>query len=314
MTKTTTFNSAAYGGTGWRPRTTSLAEEMGTVWGAGGIRNEWGQLTAVLLHRPGPELTAADDPNEALLLEPLDLARAQAQHEAIAQAYRDAGVTVYYLEAERPSPNQMFMADLFFMTPEGAILARPASTVRAGEERQTARRLAELGIPIVRSVSGHGTFEGADAMWLDEQTVILGRGLRTNDEGAAQVTAVLHQMGVEVIQVDLPYGTMHLMGMLRLVDRDLALAWPRRLVHRGVEALQERGYTVAFIPDEAEAEWGHALNVVTLAPRRILMTAHAPVTQAFYESLGIACHVVEIDELVKAAGAIGCLTGVLMRE
>lgn len=314
MTKPTSFNKAAYGGAGWQPRTASLAEEMGSVWGAGGIQNEWGQLTAVLLHRPGSELNTADDPNEALLLEPLDLARAQAQHDAITQAYRDVGVTVHYLEPERPSPNQMFMADLFFMTPEGAILARPASPVRAGEERQTARRLAELGIPIVRSVSGHGTFEGADAMWLDEKTVILGRGLRTNDEGAAQVTAVLNQMGVAVIQVDLPYGTMHLMGMLRLVDRDLALAWPRRLVHRGVEALQERGYQVAFIPDAAEAEWGHALNVVTLAPRRILMTAHAPVTQSFYESLGITCHTVEIDELVKAAGAIGCLTGVLMRE
>ncbi len=314
MDETTTFNTAAYGGAGWQPRTMSLAEEMGSVWGDGGVGNEWSPLTAVLLHRPGPELIAAADPNEALMLEPLDLARAQAQHEAIAQAYRDAGVTVHYLEAERPSPNQMFMADLFFMTLEGAILARPASPVRAGEERQAARRLADLGIPIVRSVSGHGTFEGADAMWLDEQTVILGRGLRTNDEGVAQVTAVLNQMGVAVIQVDLPYGTMHLMGMLRIVDRDLALAWPRRLVHRGVEALQERGYEVAFIPDAAEAEWGHALNVVTLAPRRILMTAHAPVTQAFYESLGITCHTVEIDELVKAAGAIGCLTGVLVRE
>ncbi|HID52816.1 MAG TPA: amidinotransferase [Anaerolineae bacterium] len=314
MNEKTTFNTAAYGGAGWRPRTLSLAEEMGSVWGSGGIRNEWGQLTAVLLHRPGPELTASDDPNEALMLEPLDLARAQAQHDAIAQAYRDAGVTVHYLDVEHASPNQMFMADLFFMTPEGTILARPASTVRAGEERQAARCLADLGIPIVRSVSGHGTFEGADAMWLDEETVILGRGLRTNDEGAAQVTAVLNQMGVKVIQVDLPYGTMHLMGMLRIVDRDLALAWPRRLAHRGVDALRERGYEVAFIPDAAEAEGGHALNVVTLAPRRVLMTVHAPATQAFYESLGIACQTVEIDELVKAAGAIGCLTGILARE
>jgi N-dimethylarginine dimethylaminohydrolase len=48
----------------------------------------------------------------------------------------------------------MFMADLMFMTPEGMILARPASDVRAGEERQAARKLAELGIPIVRSISG----------------------------------------------------------------------------------------------------------------------------------------------------------------
>ena len=99
------------------------------------------------------------------------------------------------------------------MTPEGAILGRPASTVRAGEERWIARRLADLGIPIARTVRGQGTFEGADAMWLDATTVLVGRGLRTNAEGAAQVAATLGEMGVETIVVDMPWGTMHLMGM-----------------------------------------------------------------------------------------------------
>ncbi len=308
------FNASAYGGAGWSPRSQSLAEELGRVWGRCGSASEWSPLKAVLLHRPGPELAASADPEAVQMLAPLDIARAQAQHDAIAQAYREAGAAVHYVEPiERPSSNQMFVADLMFMTPEGAILARPASTVRAGEERQVARRLADLGVPIIRSVGGRGTFEGADAMWLDEQTVILGRGLRTNDEGAAQVTAVLNQMGVEVIQVDLPYGTMHLMGMLRIVADDLAIAWPTRFVHRGVEALKKRGFQVAFIPDEAEAVQNSALNFVTLAPRRILMAAGAPVTQAFYEDLGITCRTVAIDELSKAAGAIGCLTGVLER-
>jgi N-dimethylarginine dimethylaminohydrolase len=191
------------------------------------------------------------------MIEPLDLPRAQSQHDGIARAFQEEGVDVHYVQPEsRPSPNQMFIADLMFMTPEGAILARPASTVRAGEERQVARRLAALGVPILRSVRGNGTFEGADAAWINPQTVILGRGLRTNNEGAAQVTSTLKEMGVEVAQVDLPYGTMHLMGMLRFVDRDLAIAWPKRLVHRGVEALREHGLRVAFVPDEAEAAHG----------------------------------------------------------
>ena len=57
-----------------------------------------------------------------------------------------------------------------------------------------------------------------------------------------------------------------------------------------------------------------ALNFITLGPRRILMPAANPDTQAFFESLGIQCHTVEVDELIKAAGAIGCLTGVIHRE
>jgi N-dimethylarginine dimethylaminohydrolase len=306
---------SAYGGEGWHPRSRSLREEIGVLWGPCSVVCEWSRLRAVLLHRPGGELAASVDADAVNMLEALDIARAQAQHDAMAQACRDAGVTVYYAEPDAtPPPNQMFVADLLFATPEGIVLARPASEVRAGEERVVARRLTDLGIPIVRSVSGRGTFEGADAMWLDPQTVILGRGLRTNDEGAAQVTAVLREMGVGVVQVDLPVGTMHLMGMLRIVDRDLAIAWPTRLAERGVEALRERGYQVAFLPDEREACAGFALNFVTLAPRHVLMPAGNPITQAFYERLGITCHTVVVDELIKAAGAIGCLTGVLRRD
>ena len=254
-------------------------------------------------------------PDRAQMLAPLDVGRARQQHDALAQAYRDAGVAVYYVEpAETPPPNLMFVADLMFMTPEGAILGRPASTVRAGEERFVARQLAELGIPILHSVRGRGTFEGADAAWIDPRTVLLATGLRTNAEGAAQVTSLLQEMGVEVVPVGLPYGVMHLMGQLRFADRNLAIAWAGRVPYAAVEALRARGYTVLFLPDEEEAVRGMALNFVTLGPRRILMPAGNPITQTFYQDAGIVCQTVEVDELLKAAGGIGCLTGVLERE
>jgi N-dimethylarginine dimethylaminohydrolase len=143
-----TFDASAYGGEGWQPRLRSHGEEIGEVWADCGIDSEWARLRTVLLHRPGDELTASADPTAVQMLAPLDLGLAQAQHDAIAEAYRAAGTTVHYVDpAEAPPPNQMFCADLVFLTPEGAILARPASTVRAGEERHLARRLADLGVP-----------------------------------------------------------------------------------------------------------------------------------------------------------------------
>jgi arginine deiminase len=312
---TDTLKAAAYGGPGWSPRTASLRQEIGQVWGACGVASEWSPLKAVLLHRPGPELDKLADPDAAQMLSPLDADRARRQHDALAQAYRDAGVAVHYVEpGGTPPPNLMFVADLMFTTPEGVILGRPASTVRAGEERFVARRLAELGMPILRSVRGTGTFEGADAAWIDPQTVLLATGLRTNAEGAAQVASLLREMKVDVIPVGLPYGVMHLMGQLRFADRDLAIAWPGRVPHAAVEALRARGYTILFLPNEGEAVRGMALNFVTLGPRRILMAAGNPITQAFYEDAGITCRTVEVDELIKAAGGIGCLTGVLERE
>ncbi len=309
--------SAAYGGDGWSPRKTRLGEELGAIWSACGQNSEYAPLKRILLHPPyGDMVGEGSDPNQMQLLAPVDARLAAKQHACIAAAYVAAGISVEWIEPQcTPVPfNLMFTADLFFMTPEGAILARPASVVRAGEEREVAARLAQLGIPILRSVSGGGTFEGADAMWLDPQTVLLARGLRTNTEGIRQISAVLAEMGVATIVVDLPHGTMHLMGMLRIVDRDLAVAWPKRLAHHAVNQLSERGFKVAFIPDEAEAVSGAALNFVTVAPRHILMPAGTPLSQEFYEFLGITCHAVEIDEIIKAAGAIGCLTGVLERE
>ncbi len=310
------FGTAAYGGENWSPRVLPHAAEIGTIWAGYGVGSEWTALRAVLLHRPGPEIAAsAGDPDRLQMLAPLDLGRAQAQHDGIAEAYRAAGVAVHYLApASEVPPNQMFCADLMFMTPAGVILARPASTVRAGEERRVAARLAALGVPILRTLQGTATFEGADAMWLDPRTVIVARGLRTNDEGIRQVGACLADQGVGLIAVDLPFGTMHLMGMLRIADRDLAICWPRRTPHAAVMALRERGYTVAFLPDQDEAQANRALNFVTLGPRRILMVDGNPVTRRFYEDLGIQVSALPADELAKAAGAIGCLTGVLDRD
>jgi len=310
------FDSAAYGGAGWQGRTRSHREEIGDLWAASGIDSEYGRLRGVLLHRPGGELAAAlEDPNSVQMLEPLDLGKAGEQHDAMAEAYRAAGVAVHYVDpAGQPTANQMFCADLFVMTPEGAILARPASTVRAGEERWVARRLADIGVPILRTLTGTAVFEGADLMWLDPQTAMVGLGLRTNEDAAAQIAATLDDVGIETLAVDMPFGTMHFMGMLRIVDRDLAVCWPRRTPFATVRALQERGYQILWLPQESDSTLNRALNFVTLGPRRILMLAGYETVQRLYEAAGIECVTVDGSELVKAAGAIGCLSGVLQRD
>ncbi|MFH2007001.1 MAG: amidinotransferase [bacterium] len=305
---------AAFGGAGWQPRPTPLREELGTIWSQCGVSSESAPIRSVLLHRPGAELGGAQDPDASLLLQPLDLARAQAQHDHLADAFRRAGITVHSVEpAVVPPVNQMFCADLLLMTPEGAVLGRPAARVRAGEERHVAARLAALGIPILRSVRGAGTFEGADAAWLREDLVMVARGLRTNADGAAQVAATLAELGVRTIEVTLPSGTMHLMGQLRFLDEGRGIGWPGRLPADAQRALAAHNYELHFMPDEQELRAGMAMNLVTLAPGRVLMPANNPRSQEFLECLGVRCETTPVDELTKAAGAIGCLTGILER-
>ena len=305
----------AYGGPGWQARETSSREELGSVWGACGLDSEWRPLRQVLLHRPGPELQRiSEDPTSSLMLDTIEPAGISHQHDGLAEAYRKAGVEVSYVQPPVvPPPNQLFSADLFAMTPEGAILGRPASRVRAGEERWVARALAELGIPILLSVRGNGTFEGADLMWLGPDVAMLAEGFRTNGEGAVQVRALLKDLGVRVMTTHLPPGTMHLMGQLRVVDSDLAIVWKDRLPEASVDELRSLGFEIAYVPDEEEARTGFALNFVVLGPRKILMPAGNNISEAFFQDLGIECLAVDVARISKAAGSIGCLTGILER-
>ena len=310
------FGSAAYGGPGWQGRVATHAEEIGTLWAPSGIDSEWGTLKSVVVHRPGEELDAANsDPDKVQMLEPVDLGLARAQHDAMVDAYRANGVSVHAVDpVGLPSANQMFCADLVFMTPNGAILARPASTVRAGEEVRIARRLADMGVPILRTLTGTATFEGADAMWLDPETVMVGLGLRTNEEAASQIAATLEETDVETLAVDMPYGTMHFMGLLRIVSQDVAVCWWRRTPFATVRALEERGYHIVWLPDAPDLDLGRAFNFVTLGPNKILMVDGYDVVRKTYEDAGIECVVVDCSELVKAAGAVGCLTAVIHRD
>ncbi len=234
--------TAAYGGANWSGRSASMREELGSVWGDWGSGSEIGTLRAVLMRRPGAELDEIVDFEAVQMRADLDPDLARAQHDELAAAYRAHGVAVHYVERTDPcKPNAMFMRDLMLMTPEGVILARPASTVRAGEERWVAAALAERGVPILMSVSGTGTFEGADCCWIDHDLCFLAEGLRTNKEGADQVEWMLRQIGVrEVIRVGLPYGAMHLDGCLSILDRDLAVVWPNRTPLIVVQTLKRR--------------------------------------------------------------------------
>ena len=69
-----------------------------------------------------------------------------------------------------------------------------------------------------------------------------------------------------------------------------------------------------WLPEEDDATLNRGLNFVTIAPRRILMLAGYEAVQRVYEKAGIDCVTVDGSELVKAAGAIGCLTGIVRRD
>jgi N-dimethylarginine dimethylaminohydrolase len=305
------------GGPGWMPRGSSHRDDVitGRLWTRCGYRSETDRLCAVLLAMPPATVGDGGDPDARLMLGSLDLDAMRAQTSAVAEAYRRNGVRVH-LEPmpDDVSPNVIFMRDLFFMTPGGAVVARMASAQRAGEERHAARVLAARGYPILRTVAGRATFEGADALWLDRDTVLVGVGFRTNADGAREVRQALADHRVTVIEVPLGQGVQHLLGSVVFLDERLTALHAAAATDDLRALLADRGHRLVDFEPDREVVSARGLNLLALGPGQVLMPAGAPGIRRRLEEVGVRVQEVEIGEYVKAAGGLGCMTGILLRD
>jgi N-dimethylarginine dimethylaminohydrolase len=244
----------------------------------------------------------------------LDVRLAQEQFDALKHAYVSHGVDVVELESMTPTPNLMFMRDLFTMTPVGAILARPASDVRAGEEVIVNSFLASQRIPVLLTVSGNAVFEGPDLLFFDSDSVFLAIGIRTNEEAARQVSAALELQGIRVVKVETTYGCGHLDGVLSIVAHKTAVVYPKRVSYRVYDTLKQHGYKILHVPDIDEADQFMAINMVALEPAKVLVTSQSVQMIELLGTNGVETIPVDVSEIMKAGGAMHCLTGVLQRD
>lgn len=298
-------------GPGWRPRQGTLRGELGHRWAAVGADHEVDPLRAVLLVEPPDSIGAVVDPDAALMVRRPDLPLLRAQLHALAAAYVAEGVEVLWLRPPPDAPpNVIFARDLFWAGPDGVVVARMAAEQRAGEERLAAAALAGAGVPIRLTVAGSAVFEGADALALGGGDVLVGVGRRTDLAAVDQLRRCWPELRVEVVPV--PAVAQHLLGVVNLLDRDLAAVHPEA----GPEvlaALARRGVEPLPVVDPWEREEGRSINAVAVGPRRVVMPARCPRTREAFEAKGVACVEVDVSEGIAAAGAIGCLTGIVSR-
>jgi N-dimethylarginine dimethylaminohydrolase len=314
---------ATYHGAGFRPRRATHGADLlaGHPWTRCGVDSEWMPLRAVVLAGPPPGAEPPSDPDAVQHVRPVDYARLADQVAELAGVYRLFGVTVHLLPdvgpcpAELPAHNRMFVRDTFAATPEGVVLGRMGSEVRAAEPPAVAALLASLGVPLLRTVHGPATLEGADVLWPRPDLALVGLGNRTNAAGARQLADTLRVLGVTCRGVRLPRGVQHLLGLVQFVDRDLALV-RHRLAGTGLLGLlRELGFRTVEFDEGPEVGDGFGMNVVCVAPRAVVMPTGAPTVRKRLRETGVdVVAEVEVGELLAAAGGIGCATGVLSRE
>ena len=299
----------------WFPKETSFEEDMPEYWGDWGVSSEVDTLRAVLMRRPGKEIESFNADEYRFSDVPIDINLIRKQHDDVADIYRSHGVKVYYVEEQREDrPNSIFCRDLTFMTPEGAIVTRPGMAARRGEERYVAKALADIGVPIVRTITGDGMFEGANAMCVDRHTCIISTGSRCNRSGFEQVKYELERMGVtEIIHMQQPYSNIHIDGLMNAASNDIVMIHAPQVPYDVVDVLKKKGYKILEAPSRTEVRESFGCNFVALEPGLVVMPKGNPRAQELLEKNGVKVITVDISEIMKGRGALHCITAFLKR-
>ena len=252
-------------------------------------------------------------------LRPMDHELAVREHAALRQILRDAGVEVLTGEIDDPAlQDGIFPYDPMITTDDGVILCRMGKPLRAGEVDLAARTLAELGVPVIGRITAPGTIEGGDTCWIDEHTLAVGRGYRTNSEGILQLHGLLAPRGVNVVGYDLPHWhgpaeCLHLLSLISMLDHDLAVVYLPLLPTAMVELLTHRGIQLVPIPDDEFASQG--CNVLALGPRQCVLLKENVVAAERLRAAGCEVITYSGDEIShNRTGGPTCLTRPLLRD
>ncbi len=107
----------------------------------------------------------------------------------------------------------------------------------------------------------------------------------------------------------------HLLGILQIVDRDLAFVRSEKAPASLLRLLKSQGITVVPVAESIEVRMKMGFNFVTVKPRSIVMSAGCPDLKKIFKDSGIKIVAeADVSQMCNAAGGIGCVTGVLGRK
>jgi N-dimethylarginine dimethylaminohydrolase len=271
-------------------------------------------LRDVLVKRPGPAFGAAfDDPAHGFL-HPVDLDVARREHAAFVDLLASLGPRVHVLETELSTPDLVYTFDPLLVTDRGAIPLRPGKPNRAPEPDAIEAWTVAAGIPTFGRIEAPGTVEGGDTFWLQPDLFCIGRTLRTNSGGVAQLAGLV---GGDVRVFDLPYWRgpaqlVHLMSVISPVADDLAVVYMPLLPVGLWELLRDLDIRMVEVPDDEFPTLG--CNVLAVRPGVVIMAEDNPRTAAALAAAGCEVHTYPATEIgINGSGGPTCMTRPILR-
>lgn len=251
-----------------------------------------------------------------------DARRAAVQHEQLTAMVAASGAEIEWLtDADDGLADSVFTHDPSLVADHGAIILSMGKALRRSEPGLHEAAYIRMGVPILGRIEAPGQVEGGDCVWVDANTLAVGRGVRTNQEGIRQLSDLLSPKGISVLGFDLPLwqgeeACLHLMSVISPLADDLALVHAPLLPAAFYQMLRARGIgLVEGDADEFMASNGLSLNVLPTAPRQVIAVAGFPRTAAAMRAAGCTVSTFEADALcIACEGGPTCLTRPVLRQ
>lgn len=226
---------------------------------------------------------------------------------------------ISYLAASKEvGIDSLYAHDPVKFTSEGAILLKSGKKLRQPEAAVYKHFCMENNIPIIGELTGEAVADGGDLVWLDDRTLVVGHGYRTNAEGIRQLKEMTAHLVDEFIVVQLPHDQgeaecLHLMSFISMIDHDLAVVHSRLMPVYFRKLLIERGVQLIEVPEEEYMNLG--CNVLALAPRVCVMTAGNEYTkQKLLDAKATVYEYKGTEISYKGTGGPTCLTCPVVRK
>jgi dimethylargininase len=226
--------------------------------------------------------------------QPIDVAKAIAQHRAYEICLTELGVEVISLPADSSFPDSVFVEDAAIVLDEIAIITRPGAESRRGETESLVQALSPFRE--LRYIREPGTLEGGDVIRVGK-TLYAGLSRRTSREGVVQLEELLQPFGYRVVPVEVN-GCLHLKSGACWAGGDLILAnrqWINASVFRDFKVIDVAG-------DEPSAADVLPVGGTLLVPSNFVHTTE------ILEDLGLNVRPIDVSELQKAEAGVTCMS------
>ena len=224
--------------------------------------------------------------------QPIDVAKAIAQHKAYQDCLAELGVRVVSLPPEPEFPDAVSVEDAAVVVDEIAVIPIMGTPSRRPEAHSLADALARYR-PLKFLVEP-ASLDGGDVLRVGRR-VFAGLSQRTNRQGIAQLRDMLGAFDYQVQPVEVK-NCLHLKSACSYIGNDTVL------VNRSwIDADRFRGYRLLDVPDEEPA----AANAL-LINDVVIIPASVPKTRALLEERGFRVRTINLSELQKAEAGATC--------